>query len=74
MRTTLELYDDLVTTAKHLAREQGVTLGMVISKLARKSLSAEAPPKIRNGVLLFVPKAHASKPDLRVVNDLRDEA
>jgi hypothetical protein len=74
MRTTLELDDDLVTTAKHLARQQGVTLGMVISTLARKALSTETPPKVRNGVLLFVPKAHASKPDLRVVNDLRDEA
>ncbi len=74
MRTTLELDDDLVTTAKHMARQQGVTLGEVISELARKSLSASAPPKERNGVLLFVPKARASKPDLRVVNNLRDEA
>lgn len=74
MRTTLELDDDLVTAAKHLARQQGVTLGEVISELARKSLSAGVPPKERNGVLLFVPKARASKPDLRVVNKLRDEA
>ena len=74
MRTTLELDDDLVTAAKHLARQQGVTLGEVISELARKSLSAGAPPKERNGVLLFVSKARSSKPDLRVVNKLRDEA
>ena len=74
MRTTLELDDDLVTTARQLARQQGVTLGRVISKLVRQSLPASMPPKVRNGVQLFVPKARASKPDLRVVNDVRDEA
>jgi hypothetical protein len=74
MRTTLELDDDLLTSAKDLARQQGVTLGQVISDLARKSLAAQAPVKVRNGALLFVPKTRASKPDLRVVNKLRDEA
>ncbi len=74
MRTTLELDDDLVTTARQLARQQGVTLGRVISELARQSLSAILPPKVRNGVLRFEPKARGSKPDLRVVNDLRDKA
>ena len=28
--------------------------------------------KARNGALLFVPKAGAAKPDLRIVNQLRD--
>jgi hypothetical protein len=74
MRTTLELDDDLLTTAKRLARQEGVTLGRVISELARQSLAAAAPVKVRNGALLFVPKAGASKPDLRTVNALRDQA
>ncbi len=74
MRTTLELDDDLLTTARQLARQQGVTLGQLISELARQSLAARAPLKVRNGALLFVPKAGASKPDLRIVNELRDEA
>ena len=39
MRTTLELDDDLVSTAKQLARERRVTLGQVISELARQSLA-----------------------------------
>ena len=73
MRTTLELDDDLITTARDLAREQGVTLGQVISELARQSLTTKAPLKVRNGALLFVPKARTSKPDLRIVNELRDE-
>jgi len=49
MRTTLELDDDLVNTAKDLARQQGSTLGRVISDLALQSLAAQAPPKYRNG-------------------------
>jgi hypothetical protein len=73
MRTTLELDDDLLATAKQLARQQGLTIGQLISELARQSLAARVPLKVRNGVLLFVPKAGASKPDLRIVNKLRDE-
>jgi hypothetical protein len=64
MRTTLELDDDLLATARHLSRQQGVTLGQLISELARQSLAA---------ALLFVPKAGGPRPDLRIVNKLRDE-
>ena len=74
MRTTLELDDDLVAAAKRLARQQGSTLGEVITALALKSLGAGAPLKVRNGVPLFVPKAGAAKPDLEIVNKLRDGA
>ncbi|MGD0777513.1 MAG: CopG family transcriptional regulator [Candidatus Solibacter sp.] len=72
MRTTLELDDDLLTTARQLARQRGVTLGQFISELARRSLAAGAPPKMRNGALLFVPKTGAAKPGLRTVNELRE--
>ena len=74
MRTTLELDDDLVATAKQLAHQQGVTLGQLISALARQSLASTTSLKVRNGALLFVPKPAASKPDLRTVNHLRDGA
>jgi hypothetical protein len=40
---------------------------------ARQSLAARAPMKVRNGALLFAPKAGA-KPDVRIVNKLRDGA
>ena len=74
MRTTLDLDDDLLATARQLSRQQGVTLGQLISELARQSLAARAPLKVRNGALLFEPKAGAPKPDLRIVNKLRDES
>ena len=74
MRTTLELDDDLVVAAKDLARKQGITLGQVISRLARQSLDTTAPQKMRNGVPLFTPKAGASRSEMRIVNELRDGA
>jgi hypothetical protein len=73
MRTTLDLDDELLAAAKRLARQEGLTLGQVISDLARQSLAARAPVKIRNGVPLFAPKKGASKPDLQIVNELRDD-
>jgi hypothetical protein len=72
MRTTLELDDDLLASARELARQEGVSLGHLISALARQSLASKAPQKARNGFLLFVPKAGAPRPDLRIVNELRD--
>jgi hypothetical protein len=74
MRTTLELDDDVLATAKQLARQEGVTLGQVLSRLARQSLSAAAPLNVRNGAQPFVPGAGVSKPNPEIVNRLRDEA
>ena len=74
MRTTLELDDDLLATARELARQQGVTLGQLVSELARQSLAARAPLKVRNGAMLFIPKHNASKPGLRTVNRLREDS
>jgi hypothetical protein len=51
-----------------------VTLGQLFSELARQSLAAREPLKVRNGALLFVPKHNASKPDLRTVNKLREDS
>jgi len=73
VRTTLELDDDLLAAAKELAKTEGVTLGRLISDLARQSLRAKSTPAIRNGVPLLTPKKNAPKPTLRLVNRLRDE-
>jgi hypothetical protein len=43
MRTTLDIADDVLQAAKELARRQKKTAGQVLSELARKALSAEAP-------------------------------
>lgn len=73
VRTTLELDDDLVAAAKDLARRERTTIGEVISQLALNALKANAQVKVRNGVRVFAPKAAASVPDLRLVNELRDD-
>ena len=74
MRTTLELDDDLLATARQLARQQGVTLGQLVSELARQSLATKVPLKVRNEALLFVPKRNTPKSDLQTVNKLREDA
>lgn len=73
MRTTLDLEDELVHTAKQLARQRGATMGQIVSQLIRQGLMSKNPPRVRNGVPLFVPKSGAPKPDLALVNRLRDE-
>ena len=74
MRTTLDLDEDILQVAKQLAAQRGATMGEIISTLARKALEPKRPPKMRNGVPLFVPKPGAKKPSLGLVNRLRDEA
>jgi hypothetical protein len=73
MRTTLELEDDLVHAAKQLARQRNATMGEVVSQLMRQGLERKNAPPMRNGVPLFVPKPGAAKPDLDLINRLRDE-
>jgi hypothetical protein len=73
MRTTLELDDELVATAKQLARQRDVSLGRIISDLASQSLAAKAPPRVRNGVMVFESKPGSVKVDMELVNRLRDE-
>jgi len=73
MRTTLELDDDLVTAAKDLAKEQGTTLGRVISDLAWKSLTEKKPGRVRNGFRLLPTIPGSPKIDMELVNRLRDE-
>jgi hypothetical protein len=58
MRTTLDIDDDVLQTAKELAAKEKRSAGAVISDLARRgfhSNPAQAPqePRIRNGVPLL---------------------
>ena len=58
MRTTLDIEDDVLQAAKELALQEGSTAGQVISKLARRGLTAPSTrparsPVIRGGVPLL---------------------
>jgi hypothetical protein len=74
VRTTLQLDDDLVSAARELAQERGVTLGRIVSDLARQALTANSPQTVRNGVRLLPVRVRSPRPNLRIVNKLRDEA
>jgi hypothetical protein len=60
MRTTVDLDEDILRTAKELARESEQSLGRVLSDLARRGLKPLATKfKTRNGVPLLMPKPGA---------------
>lgn len=78
MRTTLVLDDDVLEAARALARQQGSTLGALISGLARDSLRASARGSIddereRSGLPLLPIRTSGAVVDLELVNQLRDE-
>jgi hypothetical protein len=73
MRTTLEIDDDLIAPAKEVARQQGKTLGQLVSDFTRKSLAATDQPIFRNGARIFRHRPGAPKVDMEFVNMLRDE-
>ncbi|MGB0679677.1 MAG: CopG family transcriptional regulator [Polyangiales bacterium] len=74
MRTTLRIDDDIFAVAKHLAQEEGRSIGAVISSLLRRALQPQrpAPGHVRNGVPVFAAPEQAQPVTLALVNELRD--
>ena len=77
MRTTLQLDDDVLDAARVLARQQHLSVGAVISELARQALrrpaGLEELPSERSGLPLLPIKSSGGVVDLNLVNQLRDE-
>jgi hypothetical protein len=76
VRTTLDLDEDVLLTAKEMASARGLTAGQIVSELARKGLAASASPagKVRNGVPLLARRPGGqARLTMRRVNELRDE-
>ncbi|WP_186166324.1 CopG family transcriptional regulator [Burkholderia gladioli] len=75
MRTTLDIDDDVLAVVRARAEREHVSIGRVLSALARASLQpAVAAPAVRNG-LPVLPNARSARPvTLELVNQLRDEA
>jgi hypothetical protein len=62
MRTTVDLDEDVLRTAKDLAEERSQSLGRVLSDLARKGLQPRGKAATsRNGVPLL-PRLPGAKP------------
>lgn len=72
MRTTIELPEDPMLVAKQIAQRRHMTIGQVVSELLRKAMEPTGTPQIRNGFQLLEPKQGAARPDLALVNRLRD--
>jgi len=73
MRTTLAIDDDVLVAAKAIARQQGRTVGDVVSDLARRALRRPEPPMQRNGIALLARGDDRAVVTLDTVNALRDE-
>ena len=61
MRTTLNIDDDVMATARSIAARDRKPVGTVVSSLLRRALepSAKAPQSTRNGIPLFPVSPHA---------------
>ena len=74
VRTTLDIDEDVLQTAKELAARRGTTAGRVISDLVRSALApSERKSRVRNGVPLLPIRKHGPLVTLETVNRLRDE-
>jgi hypothetical protein len=74
MRTTVDLEEDVLLAAKEIARQQGNTLGRVLSDLARQALTQSKPVSAKHGLPQFPVQPDAGVVTLDLVNRLRDEA
>jgi hypothetical protein len=61
MRTTVDLDDDLLLVARHLAQERGETLGRVVSDLALRGLRP-ATRTTGRGIVPTLPRRPGARP------------
>jgi len=73
MRTTLDIEENVLFAAKEIARQKGMTLGRVMSDLARESLTRKSSVIKRDGLPFFPVQPDAGIVTLELVNQLRDE-
>ena len=72
MRVTLDIDDTVLAAARALARDAGVSVGTVVSQLARRGL-APVPRTGAGGFPVFEAPPDAPPLTLEVVNVARDE-
>jgi hypothetical protein len=73
VRTTLDIDQDVLMAAKEIAARQGISVGKVLSGLARGALTRPVEEATRNGIPIFPRQPDASIVTLELVNRLRDE-
>jgi hypothetical protein len=70
MRTTVDLDEDILKVAKHLAQERAQSLGRVLSDLARQGLQPPPKSKVRVGVIPTLPRMPGARP--ATMQDVKD--
>ncbi|MFL6464550.1 MAG: CopG family transcriptional regulator [Bryobacteraceae bacterium] len=65
MRTTVDLDEDILQVAKHLAQQRKQSLGRVLSDLVRQGLQPARQAAVRRGAIPTLPR----KPGARPVTD-----
>ncbi len=74
VRTTLDIDEDVLESAKELAAKRGTTAGRILSELARIALAPRGrSPRMRNGVPVLPRQRSARLVTPEIVNRLRDE-
>ena len=73
MRTTLDVDEDVLLAAKEFARGRRVSVGKVLSDLAREAMTRQPATATRGDVPLFPVQPQAGVVTLELVNQLRDE-
>lgn len=73
MRTTLDVEDDVLYAVKEIARRRRLSVGKVLSDLARQALVRSGSAEVRNGVPLFPVQPGAGVVTAELVRQLDDE-
>src|SRR2546421_8573411 len=53
MRITLNLDDDVLTTARRYAKSRSISLGKAVSDLVRRGIAAPRPTRMVNGLVVL---------------------
>ena len=73
MRTTLELDDTVLAVARSMSRDEGISLGAAVSKLAERGLRGRSVTDV-GGFPVFTVSADAAPITVELVNDHRDDS
>lgn len=73
MRTTLEIDDTILAVARSISRDEGISLGAAVSKLAERGLRSESVATV-SGFPVFTAAAEAAPITVEMVNDHRDDS
>ena len=74
MRTTLTIDTDVLEAARALAEARGVSIGSVISELARRALAPDTERRSRNGFPLIAVRPGSAPVTPELIRELLEES